>query len=148
MTLSATRLANPAGPSCSASYTVAIPPCAMRRTSRNVLVYSSRWSGGGMLVAGSWWLVAGIGLRLLTHDRRNSRHHDHWRRADGAVRCVLRRNARGEFAYRRCSSGTGRPTRGAVSREVHLRRRRLPEVSGQGAGARTRRADGAILAGG
>ena len=32
MTLSATRFAKPAGPRCSASYTVAIPPCAILRT--------------------------------------------------------------------------------------------------------------------
>jgi len=40
MTLSAMRLAKPAGPSCSASYTVAIPPTATFRTRRKVPAYS------------------------------------------------------------------------------------------------------------
>src|SRR3954466_10679973 len=125
MTFSAIRLVNPSGPSCSASYTVAMPPSATLFTSRNAPLYSTvfwlsmdgefgRRRREGLLQS----CLARRRARTLTDGSRTPRHHDHRRRPNRAVRLVLCWYAPGFSADSECSSGSRRTAHGAVSREI------------------------------
>src|SRR5215208_5926373 len=66
ITLSAMRFRNPSAPTCSASYTVAMPPSASFRSSRKRVVSSRKLSSGPM--------GAKAGRRGEGHQERNTKY--------------------------------------------------------------------------
>src|SRR5918998_1208893 len=102
MTLSAIRLLKPAGPSCSASYTVAIPPSAILRMSRKLPWYSSRCSFFLTLSVVCCTVLSPFQpLASVRDGARSQGHHDHRRRADRTLCPLLCRDAESERADRR-----------------------------------------------
>ncbi len=89
---------------------------------------------------------AAPGRRTLPSRYGHQGHHDHRGRPDGDLRPLLRRNAPRHGADRRRAPGAWRPTDGAVSGEVHLRRRGLPQGARQGSRQVARRAGAPVRA--
>src|SRR5690349_10440574 len=137
MTLSATRFAKPAGPRCSASYTVAIPPCATFRTRRNAPVYSRMWSSVCILAVLMSFSALAEPLVLTScalHDAGHSGHHDHRRGPYRSVRRFLRGHARRVGAHHGRTSRVRRAADGTLPGEIHLRCGGTAEDSRQGSG--------------
>ncbi len=75
---------------------------------------------------------------------RHQGHYDHRRRAHWALRDVLRGHASGDLPHHRRAPRARRPAHRALSREVHLRRRGIPQDPGEGPREGARRAGLAI----
>src|ERR1051326_8083240 len=84
--------------------------------------------------------------RSFSNGSGDQGHHDHRRGAHRTLRSFLRWHARDDGADHRRASRGRRPARGAVSREVHLRRCRLTAGARQGSGEIARRAGGSLPA--
>src|SRR5512140_34471 len=149
MTLSATRFAKPAGPRCSASYTVAIPPCATFRTSRNAPAYSRMWSSVCILAVLIFSAFAEpfVLTSFALHDAGHTGYHDHRRGPDWSVRRLLRGHAWRDRAHRGRASGARRAADGTLPGEIHFRCCGAAEDSRQGSGDRSRDADAPVSPG-